>query len=50
MTCDGPMVWFTVEPDEAILECACGEVFIGSGTFLPVSHADTALMREGSAA
>lgn len=45
--CPGPLVWFDVPPDAAILECsACGYVII-TGSYHDEAHALTPLMKEG---
>jgi hypothetical protein len=47
--CPGPLVWYDVEPHDAILECgACGYVIV-AGNFHDARHAETPLLREGLA-
>lgn len=48
--CEGPLIWFDVEPDAAVLECArCGYLIV-AGNFHDQEHAETPLLREGLAA
>lgn len=51
MRCPGPLVWYDVEPHDAILECAakgCHYVIV-AGNFHDQAHAATPLLREGIA-
>lgn len=50
-TCEGPLIWFGIEPPEqgAILECAnpdCG-YFIATGSFHNKAHAQSPMLPEG---
>jgi hypothetical protein len=46
-SCSGPLIWYDVEPHDAILECACGYLIV-AGNFLDEEHAETPLLREGA--
>jgi hypothetical protein len=47
--CPGPLVWFDVTPDAAIVECARCGYFSITGSLLDEAHAAAPLLREGLA-
>lgn len=46
--CEGPLIWFDVEPD-AVLECAACDYIIVTGNFHDEPHAHTPWIKEGLA-
>ena len=48
VSCEGPLIWYDVPPDSAILECPCGYVIV-AGNFNDEAHANTPFIREGLA-
>lgn len=46
-SCQGPLIWFDVPPDNAILECAhCGYIVV-TGSLNDARHASAEILREG---